>query len=176
MKEVVILLLLTLGVAGCSTTPTTVTTGTGELWQSAMSGGVGGTDGNPGSTGFSFITQFTVASNGALTISNFQLENTDTCFGDANVSESGTLKLTYNADGAVAGTFLFTLTSAAGDTVTLTSSTITGTYDSTNDVLTGGSIIGTWALVPASGSKCVVANGPFTMTETTGSTSSSSTT
>jgi len=156
------LLLLTLGIAGCGSTPTTVTTGTGELWQSAMSGGIGD------SSGFSFITEFTVASNGALTISNFQLVNTDSCFGGADVSEDGTLKLTFNSAGTVTGTFSFTLTSAAGDKVTLTSTTITGTYDDTNDVLTDGSIIGTWTLLPGSDSKCVKASGPFTMTETTG--------
>ncbi|MGA6982100.1 MAG: hypothetical protein WCC95_04070 [Candidatus Sulfotelmatobacter sp.] len=167
MKEVVVLLLLTLGIGGCGSLPTTVTTGTGEVWQSAMSGGLGGADGNPGSTGFSFITQFTVASNGLLSISNFELENTDTCFGDGNVSEAGKLNLTFNAAGTVTGTFSFALTSAAGDTVTLTSTNITGTYDSTNTVLTGGTIIGNWALVPGSSSKCVVASGPFTMVETT---------
>jgi hypothetical protein len=161
MKEVVVLLLLTLGIAGCSSLPTTVQSGTGEIWQSAMSGGLGD------SSGFSFITQFTVGGNGALTLSNFELENTDTCFGDANVSEDGTLNLTFNTAGAVTGTFAFTITSSAGDTVKLTSSSITGTFDENNSVLTGGTIIGTWALVPASGSKCVAASGPFTMTETT---------
>jgi hypothetical protein len=166
MKEVAILLVLTLGLGGCSSLPTTVTTGTGTIWQSAMAGGIGG---SADSTGFSFITQFTIASNGALTITNFELENSDTCFNTERVSEAGTLKLGFNSAGTVTGTLAFVITSSTGDTVTLTSTEVTGTYDSSNSILTGGTITGTWTLAPGSSSKCASASGTFIMTQTAAS-------
>jgi hypothetical protein len=159
MKEVAILLLAALLLNGCSTsTSTTVQTPVGNGWQAAMSGGEA-----PSSTGFSFNTFFTVGSGGALSISSTQLLNSDTCFGTSNVVSGGTLNIT--AVLPVTGTFSFTLTSSAGDVVTLTSNDVTGTVNSTTNVLSNGVIIGTWVLVPASGSACVTANGSFTMTQ-----------
>jgi len=156
MKEVAILLLAALLLNGCSTsTSTTVQTPVGNGWQAAMSGGEGT------SSGFSFNSFFTVGSGGALSISSTQLLNSGTCFGTTNISSGGTLNITATLP--VSGTFSFTLTSSAGDVITLSSSDVTGTVNSTTNVLSNGSIIGTWALAPASGSTCVAANGSFTM-------------
>ncbi len=160
MKEVAILLLAALLLNGCSTsTSTTVQTPVGNGWQAAMAGG----DGT--SSGFSFNTFFTVGSGGALSISSTQLLNSGTCFGTSNIASGGTLNVTVNAAFQVSGTFSFTLTSSAGDVVTLSSNDVTGTVNTTTDALSDGSIIGTWALAPASGSPCVVAGGSFTMTQ-----------
>jgi uncharacterized protein YceK len=156
MKEVAILLLAALLLNGCSTsTSTTVQTPVGNGWQAAMSGGEGT------SSGFSFNSFFTVGSGGALSISSLQLLNSGTCFGTTNISSGGTLNIATVLP--VTGTFTFTLTSGAGDVITLSSSDVTGTVNSTTNVLSNGSIIGTWTLAPASGSACAVANGSFTM-------------
>jgi hypothetical protein len=161
MKEVAILLLAALLLNGCSTSSsTTVQTPVGTGWQAAMTGG----DGT--SSGFSFNTFFTVGSGGALSISSTQLLNSDTCFGTSSIVSGGTLNVQVNSAFQVSsGTFSFTLTSSAGDVVTLSSTDITGTVNSTTSVLSNGSIIGTWGLVPASGSTCVAAGGSFTMTQ-----------
>ena len=67
MKEVAILLLVTLMINGCGTTTTATQTAASGLWYADMLGGVG-----PAS-GFSFNTQFTVSGGGgALSISSFQ--------------------------------------------------------------------------------------------------------
>ena len=161
MKEVAILLLAALLLNGCSTSNSTpVQTPVGNGWQAAMTGG----DGT--SSGFSFNTFFTVGSGGALSISSTQLLNSDTCFGTStsNLVSGGTLNVQVNSAFQVSsGTFSFTLTSSAGDVVTLSSNDITGTVNSTTNVLSNGLIIGTWALVPASGSPCVSTGGSFTM-------------
>jgi hypothetical protein len=166
MKEVAILLLLALLLNGCSSSATVQTT-SGSVWGAQMLGGEGT------SSGFSFNTQFTVSgSNGALTASNFELLNQDTCFGSATLAApTGTLTdLNWNsADTITSGTFSFIITSPAGDTVTLTSSNaITGTVNPNTSPVTlsnGSIIVGTWALAPASsGSTCVATVGQFTMT------------
>jgi len=167
MKEVAILLLVALLLNGCSSS-TAVQTKSGTVWQAAMLGGAGT------SSGFSFTTQFSLSSSGSLSISNFQLVNQeqDTCFGTSGISEAGTLNVTYNSADVVTGTFSFTMTSAAGDTVTLTSSDITGTINTATSpytLNTGATITGGWVLVPASGTPCVAASGTFTMTESTAS-------
>ncbi|MGA9445545.1 MAG: hypothetical protein WBV26_03825 [Candidatus Sulfotelmatobacter sp.] len=160
MKEIAILLLLAVMVNGCGSS-SAVQTPSGSVWQSAMSGGVGT------SSGFSFNTQFTVSSNGALSISSFQFLNQDTCFGTVGPTPTGTLNVTFNSADQVTGTFSFTIPSGNGDTVTLKSTSVTGTVNTSNyNTLSGGIIVGTWALAPGSGSSCVAASGPFTMTQT----------
>jgi len=168
MKEVAILLLLAIMLNGCGSSGA-VQSPSASVWQAQMSGGVGGTaPSDPGSAGFSFNTQFTVSSGGTLSISSFQLLNSDTCYGNVGPTPSGTLTVTYNsADQITGGTFSFTIPSSAGDTVTLTSTAITGTVNPNNYYNLGNvTITGTWALVPASsGSSCVAASGTFTMTQ-----------
>jgi hypothetical protein len=170
MKEVRILLLLLVAVMlnGCGNSKATEVP-SGSVWQAVMSGGIGT------SSGFSFNTQFTASSGGVLSFSSsgtsFQLLNEDTCFGNLSsnsITPAGTLLTPYNSDDQVTGgTFSFTIPSPKGDVITLTSTSVTGTVNPNNNyVLSGGSIIGTWALVPGSGSTCVTASGSFTMTQT----------
>jgi len=159
MKEVAILLLVALMLNGCGSSQTAAQAAEGGGWAAVMSGG------ESTSSGFSFNTQFTVGSNGALSISSFELLNQDTCFGTSIPASGGTLDVTYNSADQVTGTFSFTITSAAGDVVTLTSSSVTGTVNTNGNTLSNGSIIGSWTLAPGSGSTCVVASGTFTMTQ-----------
>jgi hypothetical protein len=170
MKEVRILLALLVAVMlnGCGNSKATEVP-SGSIWQAVMSGGSGT------SSGFSFNTQFTVSSGGVLGFGSsggsFQLLNLDTCFGNLSsnaVIPAGSLITPYNsADQVVGGTFSFTIPSPKGDVITLTSTSVTGTVNPNNNyVLSGGSIVGTWALVPGSSSTCVAASGTFTMTQT----------
>ncbi|MGA8273896.1 MAG: hypothetical protein WB919_20200 [Candidatus Sulfotelmatobacter sp.] len=162
MKAVAILLLAAFMLNGCGSS-TAVETSSSNIWGAVMSGGAGT------SSGFSFNTQFTTSSGGTLTVTSFQLLNSGTCFGSSSVATpTGTLDVTSNSDDQLTGTFSFVITSSAGDTITLTSTSVTGTVNPNNYyVVTSASIIGTWALVPGSSSKCVaVTDGSFTLTQT----------
>ena len=152
MKEVAILLLVTLLLNGCGTSSTTVQTASGGTWEAQLSGGLGQ------DSGFSFITQFTVGGNGALSVSSFQFLTAGSCFPVTGGNQSGTLTATYNSANQVTGTFSFTEASG-GNTLTLTSTSVTGILSGTT--LTGGTITGTWALQGGTG--CTAAGGTFTM-------------
>jgi hypothetical protein len=161
MKEVAILLLVALMLNGCgnSNNPPNVQQASGGTWQSAMLGGEGL------ASGLSFITQFTVGSNGALSITNFQfLTQVDGgCFPVTGATPSGNLMLTFNSADQVTGTFSFTIVSN-GNTLTLTSTSVTGNVNS-NNTLSNGVIIGTWTLTGGTG--CNGVNGTFTLTQST---------
>ncbi|MGA7399807.1 MAG: hypothetical protein WBW38_07295 [Candidatus Sulfotelmatobacter sp.] len=167
MKQVAILLALLLAVMinGCGNSKA-VEAPSGSVWQAVMSGGTGT------SSGFSFNTQFTVSSGGVLNPSagTFEFLNVDTCYGNLPsnaITPAGTLTTTYNSADQVSGSLSLTITSPAGDVITLTSTSVTGTVNPNNNyVLSGTSIIGNWALVPGSGSTCVTTSGSFTMTQT----------
>jgi hypothetical protein len=156
MKEVAILLLIALMLNGCGNSgPTAAQTAAGLNWQAQMLG----------VDGLSFITQFTINSDGTLNISNFQFDTHDSasCFPDNGGTETGSMALTVNSTTfAVTGTFTFTIVSGA-NTLTL-SGNVTGTESGTT--LTGGSITGSWSLA-GSGTPagCTNANGTFTMTQ-----------
>jgi hypothetical protein len=172
MKEVAIVLLLSFALMldGCSSTSQTVQVSSGSVWGTQMTGGVGS------SSGFSFIIQFSLSGTN-MSVSNFQLDNSDTCFGPSTQESSGTstittagsLNVTSNSADQVSGTFTFTMTSQAGDVITLTSTSVTGTGTTAGNgvPLTHGVIMGTWTLVPGGGGSCVASNGFFTMTENT---------
>jgi hypothetical protein len=136
------------------------------VWQAALSGG----DGT--ASGFSFVTQFAVGTNGALSVTNFQFLNNNqgACFPVTGATPSGTFMLSINsADQLTDSTFSFTVT-ANGNTLTLTSTSVTGT--ATGSVISGGTVLGTWVLQGTS-TGCTAASGSFTMTQS--STTSSST-
>src|SRR5580698_9976323 len=120
MKEVAILLLAALLLNGCSTTTATVESASGGTWQSEMLGGEGT------ASGFSFITQFTAANNGALSVSSFQFLTTiplqnGGCFpATVLTSPTGTLQASFNSDDQVIPPFSFSfVVVSAGNTLTL---------------------------------------------------------
>jgi len=160
MKEVAVFLLLALMLNGCSSSPSVQAAASGG-WQAELLGGIG-----PAS-GLSFITQFSVGGNGALSVSNFQfLTQIDGgCFPvTVTTTPTGTLDVTYNAADQVTGTFSFTVVSG-GNTLTLTSTSVTGTFNAnTNTPLTDGSVIGNWTMTGGAG--CNDVSGTFTMTQT----------
>jgi hypothetical protein len=154
MNRVAILLLLTLLINGCGSGRPTAQSATGGLWQAQLSNGVGN------SSGFSFNTQFTVGSNGDLSISNFEFlnDNPNSCFPINGGSISGNMALTQNmATNGVTGTMMFTVTSSSNQ-LTLTGN-VTGTIVGTT--LSGGAATGSWGLTGTGG--CSNATGFYTM-------------
>ena len=120
MKEVAILLLVTLMLNGCSSTTTTTQTAAGGVWSADLPGGTGE------ASGFSFTTQFTVNGNGSLSISYFQFLTNGPCFPITGGTSTGSMVLTTNtSNNAVTGTFTYTVASG-GNTLTL-NGTVTGT-------------------------------------------------
>jgi len=161
MKQVAILLLLALTLDGCGSSHSTPTqTAAGGAWQSQMFGGMG-----PDS-GFSFITQFTLGSNGTLSISYFQFLNSNSaqCFPVSGGTLAGTMMLTENTTNfSVTGPFSFTVQSG-GNTLSLTGN-VTGTENGLNGTtLTSGSVTGTWTLTGGTGCNDPT-GGTFTMTQ-----------
>lgn len=155
MKQVVILLLVAFMLSGCgSNNP--VQAGAGGLWQAALTGG----DGQ--ASGLSFVAQFSLSSN-ALSFSSFEFINNEpgACFPINPSGETGIANLTYNTADQVTGTMSITVPSG-GNTLTLTSTTVTGTINTHTSVLSGGVVTGTWML--AGGTGCN-GSGDFTMTQ-----------
>jgi hypothetical protein len=157
MKEVAILLLFALLLNGCGTT-TNTQTAAGGTWQSVMSAGE--------VTGLTFTTQFTVDSNGDLSISYFQFLNQGACFPINGGSVSGSMILTENqTDYSVTGPFTYTVQSG-GSTLSLTGN-VTGTENGLNGgTLSSGTVTGTWTLTGGTGCDDAV-GGIFTMTQAT---------
>jgi hypothetical protein len=162
MKRVAVLLVLAFALLlnGCSSQTDPQSSATG-VWQADLLGGEGT------ATGFSFIVQFSVEGNNALSFSNFQFLNNVSggCFPVLPTGSTldGTLNITANSADQVSGTFSMTV-AANGNTLTLTSTTVSGTENTNDTALTGGSITGTWTLT-GSGSGCPSTSGTFTMTQ-----------
>ena len=159
MKEVAILLLLTVMLSGCGT-KNPVQAGVGGIWQAVLVGGEGQ------ASGLSFNTQFTV-SGSTLSFSTLQFLNNDpgACFplSPALSGDSGTADLQYNsADQLTNSTVTITVTSGS-NTLTQTSQTVTGTINTNTNVLSDGVVTGTWVL--AGGTGCTGTGGSFTMTQ-----------
>ncbi len=162
MKEVAVLLLVTLLLNGCGSSSTnTASTTPGITWQSQMDGGMGA------NSGYSFITQFTLNSDGTLNITYFQFLNTNSaqCFPASGGSQTGQMTLTQNTTTlAVTGTMVYTVQSG-GNTLTLNGSSVTGTLTALNGTtLTGGMVTGTWSLTGGTGCNDTT-GGSFTMTQ-----------
>ncbi len=156
MKRVPILLLLAMLVNGCGSGRPTAQSATGGLWQAQLSNGIGN------SSGFSFNTQFTVGSNGDLSISNFEFlnDNPNSCFPINGGTISGNMLLTQNmATNGVTGSMTFTVTSSSNQ-LTLTGS-VTGTIVGTT--LSAGTASGMWTLTGTGA--CSDASGPYTMNQ-----------
>jgi hypothetical protein len=162
MREVAILLVAALLLNGCGSSSSTTLTTPADLWSAQMQGGRG-----PAS-GFSFSTDFTLNSDGSLTFSSFQFYNAGACFpvnGDSVTGSITNLEVNQNSY-AVTGTLTVTVQSGS-NTLTLGPAPLTGTGGpSGSDVLTGGSVTGTWTFA-GSGSPagCNNTTGSFTMTQ-----------
>jgi len=156
MKEVAMLLLVTLMLNGCNSSSTpTAQTSAGGVWSADLPGGTGE------ASGFSFNTQFTVNGDGSLSITFFQFLTAGTCFPVSGGTESGSMVLTTNTStNTVTGTFTYTV-QAQGNTLTL-NGTVTGTASGTT--LSGGSITGSWAVTGDTG--CNATGDSFTMKQT----------
>jgi hypothetical protein len=171
MRAVAICLLLSvvLWATGCSTsTAPNAQSAAGGVWQAALTGGTGT------SSGLSFVVEFALNSaSGGLSISNFQFLNSNGCFPVTGTTPNGTLTnlVANSADQLTSGNFSFTVADN-GNTLTLTSTGITGTVNSGSTAITGGTITGTWAL-QGSGSGCTNTSGQFTMTQSTATNASS---
>ncbi len=163
-----LLLALVVWGSGCSTTnQPNAQNAAGGVWQANLTGGTGT------SSGFSFVAEFSVASaNGSLSVTNFQfLNNVSACFPVTGATPNGTLVLNFNsADQLTNSTFSFTVTDN-GNTLTLTSTSVTGTVS--GNTISGATIAGTWAL-QATGSGCSNTSGQFTMTQSSGTTTTTS--
>jgi hypothetical protein len=162
-------LVLGAGASGCSNnTQPNAQNAAGGVWQAALTGGTGT------SSGLSFVVEFALNSaGGGLSISNFQFLNSNGCFPVTGTTPSGTLTnlVPNSADQLISGNFSFTVANN-GNTLTLTSTGITGTVNSGSTAITGGTITGTWAL-QGSGSGCTNTSGQFTMTQSTATNASS---
>jgi hypothetical protein len=163
MKEVAILLLLALLLNGCGSNPTLQST-TGGVWQAQLLGGSG-----PAS-GLSFTTEFTVNSDGSLTITSFQFLNLnqspDACFPSlSQVTPTGKVNLELNTNDTVTGIITYSVT-ANGNTLAL-SGTVVGTavvtQNYSSESLTGATITGNWTLKGGTG--CNGLGGSFSMIE-----------
>lgn len=163
MKEVAILLLLTVMLSGCGTTPS-VQAGVGGIWAAVLVGGEGQ------ASGFSFNTQFTV-SGSALSFSSLEFLNNDPggCFplSPALSGDSGTADLSYNSADQLTNSSVTITVTSGGNTLTLTSISVTGTINTNTNVLSDGLITGTWALTGGAG---CTGTGSFTMTQSASNT------
>ncbi len=159
MKAVAILVLVAFTLSGCGG-PNYLNTqnaqqAAGGIWSAQIIGGSG-----PAS-GFSFNTQFTVNSNGSLSITYFQFLTQGACFPVEGGTQTGTMDLTINGStDLVTGTLTYTVL-ASGNTLTLNGQ-VTGTEN--GNTLTDSSITGTWTITGGTG--CTGAGGTFTMTQT----------
>ncbi|MGA8621738.1 MAG: hypothetical protein WB660_24845 [Candidatus Sulfotelmatobacter sp.] len=155
MKVVAILLLVALSFSSCSTPSVTqvAQSAAGGVWSAQVFGGSGEV------SGFSFTTQFTVNTDGSLTITYFQFLTEGSCFPVDGGTQTGSMILTINAaTEQLTGPFTYTV-QASNNTLTL-NGVVTGTESGT--MLTGGSITGTWQVT---GTGCSTAGGTFTMTQ-----------
>jgi len=160
MKEVAILLLVALMLNGCGSSSPTLQSTTGGIWEAELTGGA--SDGS----GLSFITAFTVNSDGTLNITSFQFLNQGTCFTSISaVTPTGSVLLQLNSNDTVTGTITYVV-KENGSTLTL-NGTVTGTAIVTSNnssaSLTGATISGNWSVIGGTG--CTAAGGSFTMIE-----------
>src|SRR5277367_6771859 len=105
MKAVAILVLLAVMLNGCGGSSATVQAASGAVWQAQLAGGSGA------ASGLSFITTFTIDSNGSLSVSNFQFLNESSCFPINGEDPSGSISnlQVISNTGQVTGDFSFTV-------------------------------------------------------------------
>jgi hypothetical protein len=161
MKEVAILLVAALLLNGCGGNSSSTPTTPADLWSAKVLGGVGPT------SGFSFSTDFTLNSDATLTFTTFQFYNSGACFladGESVIGSIADLEVNQNSY-AVTGTL--TITIQQGDNTLVLTGPLTGTGGPNgNDVLSGGSVTGSWTFTTTgSSTECVNTTGSFTMSQ-----------
>jgi hypothetical protein len=168
MKAVAILLVAALVMLnGCGTSSTPTQTAVGGTWSATLLGGEGA------ASGFSFTAQFTVSgAGGTLTVSSFQFLTAGSCFPVNGENPSGSMTLTFNPTTYEVNGTLNSFTVSSGGNSLVLNGTVTGTEPGgpNGTTLTGGMIVGTWALTGSQG--CTVPSSSdtsFTMTQVAGS-------
>jgi hypothetical protein len=136
---VVILVLVTLALAGCGSNSHVVGNINGN-WSATLS--------SSGPDTFAFTTLLTVNADGSLGSSHFTFTvNNTSCF-PSTTTETGSFTLQGNFNGQVSGSFQYTIKGAEGNILSL------------NGTVSNGQITGTWTLSGAIGCS---GDGNFTM-------------
>jgi hypothetical protein len=157
--KVAAILVLTVFLLNCGTSDPTVQQAATGIWSANLTGGIAGT------SGFSFTTQFTVNSDGTLSINFFQFLNHGTCFPVSGGTVSGKMMLIPNTvNFTVTGTVNFVVQSG-DNTLTLNGNITSGSQ--AGNVLSNVVATGSWA-VTTTGTGCSAGSGDFTMTQTAG--------
>jgi len=146
------LLMLVMG-CGSSSNNTTVSS-KGSFWQATLLESTGA------ATTFDFVTQFSIATGGSLSVGNLTFITANPCF-VSGASANGMANLTVDTStNQVTGTLNYAVQSGtpSGNTLTLTGPTVTGTESGSS--LTGATVTGGWALT---GSATCTGGGTFTL-------------
>jgi hypothetical protein len=135
-----ILLLLALLTTGCGSSSNSNSGNINGTWTASLT--------NPdNSPAFAFTTNFTEASGGSISITNFTFTSNGSCF-PGTTTETGTFGLSGNSNGNVTGTFGMNISS----TGTTNQLALQGTVN-------GNAITGKWTLTGGTGCS---GNGTFT--------------
>ncbi len=156
MRKVAVAPLLALSIllAGCGSTSSTTVSSGGSAWQAAL------LESSGASTPYNFITLFSIADDGSLSVSSLTFITNNPCF-VSGASAGGQAMLTVDTTtDQVTGTMNYAVQSGdpAGNALQLTGTSVTGSEVSGG--LTGGVVTGNWALTGSSG--CTGA-GTFTL-------------
>ena len=164
MKQIALILILTLLIPACGTNSSYVQQAASGVWQAQLLAEEGA------EPGLGFVVQFTVSgTGGTLSFSSFQFLTSNPCFpvSGNGLAPAGSMSLQVNTTTfQVTGSFDFTV-SANGNTLALTGN-VTGTENGvTGTQLSNGSVLGSWTLTGTGA--CASASGSFIMTQSSSS-------
>jgi hypothetical protein len=157
MRKVALALLLALSIlsTGCGSTSTTTVSSGGSPWEGSL------LESSGAPTPYNFITLFSIAGDGSLSITSLTFITNNPCF-VSGASASGQSALTVDTTtDEVSGTLDYAVQSGdpAGNALQLTGTSVTGT-EPTGGSLTGGVVTGNWTLTGSSG---CTGGGTFTL-------------
>ena len=150
-----VMLFFSILLAGCGSSSNSNTVSSkGSFWQATLLESTGA------ATTFDFVTQFSIANGGSLSVSNLTFITANPCF-VSGASANGMANLTVDTSTSqVTGTLNYAVQSGtpSGNILTLTGPTVTGTESGSS--LTGATVTGGWALT---GSATCTGGGTFTL-------------